>query len=107
MNIRLEYSLTEGKFRQVQPSEKMDKVKDYELLCCFIEKGRAARFIQAILLKYRELEDLSNRANPPLALLKEELEQFVTEDLQLLEERMNSTYKRRLELLTKNKSRPL
>ena len=107
MNIRLEYSPTEGKFRQSQPSEKMDKVKDYELLCCFIEKERAARFVQAILLKYRDLEDLSNREHPPLVLLKEELEQFVTEDMQLLEEHMSSAYKRRLELLAKNKSRLL
>lgn len=100
MNIRLEYSEIEGKFNQAQASDKTDVAKGYRTLCCFVNAERALRFVQAIEEKYPNLNSGSNHPFPSFSLMKNELYQFLQEDVQLLEQHMNKTYERRKQLFS-------
>lgn len=100
MNIRLEYSPIEGKFKQAQATDQTDISKGYRMLFCFVQAERATRFTQAILIKYPELND-NSKPYPLFTTMRDELHQFITEDVKLLEEQMNTTYKRRSELFSK------
>lgn len=100
MNIRLEYSPIEGKFNQAQATDKTDVAKGYRMLCCFVQAERAIHFTEAIQNKYPELSDHS-KPYPLFTTIKDELYQFLAEDVKLLEEHMNTTYKRRAALFSK------
>lgn len=99
-NIRLEYSLIEGKFNHAQATDTTDVAKGYRTLCCFVQGERAMRFTQAIQTKYPELNDHS-KPYPLFTTIKDELHQFLAEDVKLLEEQMNTTYLRRAALFAK------
>lgn len=98
MNIRLEYSQLEGKFNQEQATDPIEVTKGYKALCCFVSIERADRFIAAIQIKYPELNSSNWQTFPSFFTLKDELYQFITEDVKVLEEHMNTTYKRREQL---------
>ncbi|MFY9308501.1 MAG: hypothetical protein WAQ28_05550 [Bacteroidia bacterium] len=100
MNIRLEYSPIEGKFKQAQATDKTDVAKGYRTLCCFVQAERAKRFTQAVQIKFPELNDHS-KPYPLFTTMRDELQLFITEDVKLLEEQMNTTYKRRAALFSK------
>ncbi len=99
MEIRLEYSPTEGKFKQSQAEDPADNIKDYKTLCCFVNVERATRFTQAIQIKYPELSSAANQGFPSFSIIKNELYQFMAEDIKALEQHMDITYKRRANLL--------
>ncbi len=94
MNIRLEYSQTEGKLKQAKATDKIDVANGYKTLCCFVQQERASCFIEAIYIKYSSLGK-TNRSYPSLATLKHELCEFLAKDLIVLEENMKRTFKRR------------
>lgn len=100
MNTRLEYSPTEGKFNQAQPEDQQDVARGYKTLCCFVNVERANRFTDAILIKYPELSSGTGKPFPPFSIMKDELYQFLAEDIKVLEEHMNTTFKRRVQLFT-------
>ena len=103
MNIRLEYSQTEGKFNQAQANDPINVDKGYKTLCCFIESERAVRFTQSVTIKYPALASSDTHAFPSFSAMKDELYHFVEEDIKVLEEQMSSTYKRRKEIFSKHK----
>ena len=100
MDIRLEYSDTEGKFNQAQATDQVDVVKGYKTLCCFVNVERANRFTGAILIKYPELSSGTGQSFPSFSTMKDELYQFLAEDIKILEDNMNKTFKRRVHLFT-------
>lgn len=100
MNIRLEYSPIEGKFNQAQATDKIDSTKGYQMLCCFLNSERALRFTQAVQEKYPQLNSGAGHPFPAFSVMKDELYQFVQEDVQLLEQHMNKTYERRKQLFS-------
>lgn len=95
MNIRLEYSPIEGKFNQAQASDAIQVEKGFKTLCCFVHVERALRFIQAITVKFPELDSGSSSSFPSFSTIKDELKLFIQEDIKLLEQHMNITYQRR------------
>lgn len=99
MNIRLEYSPIEGKFNQAQASDSIDVEKGYRLLCCFVNAERALRFTHAIEIKYPELQSGTGQSFPSFSRMKDELYQFLAEDIKVLEQHMDKTYQRRKQLL--------
>lgn len=99
MNTRLEYSPTEGKFNQAQPIDQQNVARGYKTLCCFVNVERASRFTDAILIKYPELSSCTGQSFPSFSQMKDELYQFLAEDIKILEEHMNTTFKRRVQLL--------
>lgn len=102
MNIRLEYSETEGKFNQAQAADPTDVAKGYKTLCCFVAVERATRFTDAVLIKYPELSSGTGQSFPSFSAMKDELYQFVAEDIRLLEQHMNTTYKRRKQIFNQH-----
>ena len=100
MNIRLEYSELEGKFNQAEAPDKTDIAKGYRTLCCFVNAERALRFVQAIEEKYPNLNSGTGHPFPSFSLMKDELYQFLREDIELLEQHINKTYERRKQLFS-------
>ena len=98
MNIRLEYSQIEGKFNQAQAADPIEVAKGYRILCYFVNAERATRFTQGIIIKHPELSSCAGQPFPSFSTMKDELCQFLTEDIKILEEHMNTTYKRRKQL---------
>jgi hypothetical protein len=98
MNIRLEYSQREGKFIQAQATDQTDVAKGYKTICCFVAVERATRFTQAIIIKYPELNSNARQSFPSFSTMKDELYKFITEDIKVLEEHMNTTFQRRVQL---------
>lgn len=101
MNIRLEYSVAEGKFKQVPETDRTNSAKGYKTLCCFLLEERATRFTQAMLIKYPQLNSRGSQCYPSLLTLREEVYEFVKEDMKVMEEQMNRIYKRRVQLFNK------
>jgi len=101
MNIRLEYSQAEGKFNQAQAADPVNVEEGYKTLCCFIAAERATRFTQAILSKYPEFNAGNRTPFPSFSTMKNELYEFVAEDIKVLEQHMNTAYQRRKQLFTK------
>ena len=99
MNTRLEYSPTEGKFNQAQPEDQQDVARGYKTLCCFVNVERASRFTEAILIKYPELSSVTSKPFPSFSQMKDEVYQFLAEDIKILEQHMSATFKRRTQLL--------
>ncbi|MBI2271031.1 MAG: hypothetical protein HYU69_11865 [Bacteroidetes bacterium] len=99
MHARLEYSAAEGKFNQAQPEDQTDVAKGYRTLCCFVNVERANRFTGAIHIKYPELSSGTGQSFSSFSVMKDELYQFLAEDIKLLEQHMNTTFKRRIQLL--------
>ncbi|MGE0566420.1 MAG: hypothetical protein AB7O73_00610 [Bacteroidia bacterium] len=97
MNIRLEYSQTEGKFNHVQAFDFIEVTKGYRTLCCFVNAERALRFTQAVEIKYPELNS-NSKLFPSFSTMKDELYHFMAEDIQVLEQHMSKTYQRRKQL---------
>jgi hypothetical protein len=98
MNIRLEYSQTEGKFNPAQATDQVDISKGYKTLCCFVNAEKATRFTQAIIIKHPELNSGTGRLFPSFSIMKDELYHFLAEEIKILEDHMNTTYKRRKQL---------
>lgn len=94
MDIRLEYSQTEGKFKQAQLIDQIDVAKGYKTLCCYISKVRATRFCKQMLAKHPKLNAKSSQDYPLLTSLKRELYHFIAEEIYELEEKINNPYKR-------------
>lgn len=102
MNIRLEYSDTEGKFNQAQATNQVEVVKGYKTLCCFVEPEKATRFIHTITAKYPQLNEGNGQPYPSHSTMRKDLFHFMAEEIKQLEEHMAITYKRRVQLFTKN-----
>ncbi|TAL57599.1 MAG: hypothetical protein EPN85_13750 [Bacteroidetes bacterium] len=99
MNIRLEYSQTEGKFNLTEAMDQVDTAKGYKTLGCFVATEKAIRFTDAIHSKYPKLSSGTGQSFPSFSKMKDELYQFLVEDIKLLAEHMDRTYKRRVQLL--------
>lgn len=99
MNIRLEYSPLEGKFNLAQAADTINAAKAYQTLCCFVNAERANRFTDAMVLKHPEL-NTAEQPFPSFATMKDELYQFMAEDIRILEQHMDKTYQRRKQLFT-------
>lgn len=93
--IRLEYSEMIGKFIQAQANDKTDIENGYRTLCCFVNRERALHFTQAMEDKFPTLTFTNGRPFPSFSLMKDELSRFMAEDIKILEEHMNITFKRR------------
>lgn len=101
MNIRLEYSEIEGRLNLVPATEKTNLENEYRTLCSFVNPEQAARFIGAMQEKYPALNFAKGIPFPCFCQLKEELHQFMKEKVQLLEQHMTETFKRRRQLFKK------
>lgn len=99
MNIRLEYSPIEGKFNLAQAADTINVAKGYRTLCCFVNVERANRFTDAVSLKHPEL-NTAGQPFPSFNTMKDELYQFMAEDIRILEQHMDKTYQRRKQLYT-------
>lgn len=102
MNIRLEYSPNEGKFNQAQATDPIQVAKGYRTLCCFVNAERASRFTDAIINKYPELNSSGGQSFPSFSIIRDELQQFIVEDVAMLEQHMNKSYQRRKNILNTN-----
>ncbi len=98
MNIRLEYSETEGKFNQAQATDSINVERGYRTVCCFVNDERALRFTQAIEIKYPELQSANGHYFPSFSKIKDELYHFMAEDIKVLEQHMSQTYQRQKQL---------
>ena len=99
MNIRLEYSQTEGKFNLVEIADQVDVAKGYKTLCCFVAMEKAVRFTDAIHSKYPKLSSGTVQSFPSFSKMKDELYDFLVEDIKIQTQHMDRTYKRRVQLL--------
>ena len=77
MNIRLEYSPSEGKFKQVLPELLMLKTEGYYTLCCHISYRKAEAFQNRVREKFPSLLNGSSGAFPSLKILQQELNEFM------------------------------
>lgn len=102
MNIRLEYSPIEGKFNQAQATDHIQIAKGYKTLCCFVNAERASRFTNAIINKYPELNSPTGQPFPSFSIMRDELQQFIVEDVAMLEQHMSNSYQRRKNILNTN-----
>lgn len=99
MNIRLEYSPIEGKFNLAKAADTINVAKGYRTLCCFVNAERANRFTDAMILKHPEFNN-TDKSFPSFNAMKDELYQFMAEDIRILEQHMDKTYQRRKQLYT-------
>ena len=77
MNIRLEYSPSEGKFKQVCPERLMLKAEGYYTLCCHMPAQKATSFQKIVKEKFPCLLNPSSGTFPTLKMLKQELNEFM------------------------------
>ena len=99
MNIRLEYSQTDGKFNLAEAADQVDIAKGYKALCCFVATEKAVRFTDAIHSKYPKLSSGIGQSFPSFSIMKDELYHFLVEDIKIHTQHMDRTYKRRVQLL--------
>ena len=99
MNIRLEYSQTEGKFNLSELTDQVDIAKGYKTLCCFVAAEKPVRFTDAIHSKYPKLSSGAGQSIPSFSKLKDELYHFLVEDIKIHTQHMDRTYKRRVQLI--------
>lgn len=99
MNIRLEYSQAEGKFKLSEFTDQVDVTKGYKALCSFVATEKAVGFTDAIHSKYPKLSSGTDRSFLSFSKMKDELYHFLVEDIKIQTQHMDRTYKRRVQLI--------
>lgn len=101
-HVRLEYSSVLGQFNKAEATDTPDVANGFKTLCCFVDTYRATSFIEAIQVKYPDLKKQNSRSYLMVSEMKQELFEFIEEDIKFLGQHMNTTFKRRQSLLNNN-----